>query len=113
MAIITGLAATTSPVICNAGRTRLSASGGKQSRRAPIIGNFDQFFGAVKKDWEFLKNGVSKGVQWANETLHVPKIVKTVDDAVWLRNLEDPNAHSFQPTPWPQPSYPAYMGTGE
>ncbi|KAJ8432504.1 hypothetical protein Cgig2_001097 [Carnegiea gigantea] len=106
MAIITGLAATTAPVLCSAARTRLRASGGKQSKRAPTIGNFDHLFGGVKKDWEFLKNGVSKGVQWANETLHVPKIVKTVDDAVWLRNLEDPNAHSFQPPPWPQPSYP-------
>lgn len=108
MAIIPGLTTTTSPVLCSGGRSRLSSSGRREKKRS--IGNFEHLFGAVKKDWEFLRNGVGKGVQWANEALHVPKIVKTVDDAVWLRNLENPNASSFQPPCWPQPSYPALSG---
>lgn len=97
-------------VVCSAGGTRLCSNGGIQKKRVPAVGNFEHLFWAVKKDWEFLKNGVNKGVRWANEALHVPKIVKTVDDAVWLRNLEDPNSRSFQPPSWPQPSYPALSG---
>lgn len=75
-----------------------------------MMGNFEHLFGVVKKDWEFLKNGVDESVQWANKTLNAPKIVKKVDDVVWLRNLEDPNSPPFQAPSWPQPSYPALSG---
>lgn len=82
----------------------------KQKRRSRAIGNFEHFFGVVKKDLKFLKAGIDKGVQWANETLQVPKIAEKVDSALWLRNLEDPNAETFVPPTWPQPYYPALSG---
>lgn len=99
-----------SVVECSTSRNKFIISNAKERAPPPVIGNFDHLFGAVKKDWEFLKNGVKKSVNWANEKLHVPKIVKKVDEVFWVRNLEDPNSPPFQPPSWPQPSYPALSG---
>ncbi|XP_071921435.1 uncharacterized protein [Coffea arabica] len=65
----------------------------------------------VKKDFEFLRKGFSKGVEWANTTLHLPKIAKSIDDFIWLRHVEDPRVVSPLRTPsWPQPYYPELSG---
>ncbi|KAK9698253.1 hypothetical protein RND81_08G091600 [Saponaria officinalis] len=85
--------------------SRLSVNSKKR-----VMGDFQHLFGAVKKDWEFLKKGVGKALDLANEVLPVPKIVKTVDDFVWVRHFEDPNFTAFQTPSWPQPSYPALSG---
>ncbi|KAL3520688.1 hypothetical protein ACH5RR_018837 [Cinchona calisaya] len=65
----------------------------------------------VKKDFEFVKKGFFKGVEWANRTLHIPKVVKSIDDFIWLRYVEDPLFVSPLRTPsWPQPYYPELSG---
>ncbi|GAB2286798.1 hypothetical protein Dimus_021193 [Dionaea muscipula] len=100
-------------MLCCCSSSRLTA---KQQQQQPkekkrkwkgerAIGNFEHLFGVVKKDVEFLKNGISRGLSWTNDALQVPKMVKTVDDLIWLRNLEDPNSPPFQSPSWPQPSY--------
>ncbi|KAL8166598.1 hypothetical protein V2J09_008097 [Rumex salicifolius] len=85
----------------------------KKKKRGKVVvaaGNFEHFFGAVKKDMEFMKKGISKGVEWANETLKLPMVAKKVDDFVWLRQLENPNSPPFDPPNWPQPHYSALSG---
>ncbi|KAF9596913.1 hypothetical protein IFM89_014477 [Coptis chinensis] len=68
-----------------------------------VVCNFGD---VVRKDMEFLK----KGVNWASQTLHIPKLSKTVNDFIWLRHLEDSTA-SFQPRiSWPHPFYPGLTG---
>lgn len=69
-------------------------------------GNFGHFGQVVSKDVEFLKSKVSKGLEWANEAFRVPKISKTIDDFIWMRPLEDPDAPPFQFPAWPVPCYP-------
>lgn len=81
----------------------------KRSNRRPqvkVISNFGHFREVVRKDLEFLKKGVGKGIAWANEAFHLPKVSKTVDEVLWLRNLEDPEAALIESPDWPQPSYP-------
>ncbi|KMT17380.1 hypothetical protein BVRB_2g038350 [Beta vulgaris subsp. vulgaris] len=100
-----------SVVECSRSHTKLNSKVRNQTKRGSrSIGNFGHMFGAVKKDWEFLKNKISKSVELVNENSHVSKILKNVDDTVWLRNLEDPNSPPSQPISWPQPSYPALSG---
>ncbi|KAK4356035.1 hypothetical protein RND71_025006 [Anisodus tanguticus] len=60
----------------------------------------------VKKDAEFIKEGIGKGLQWANKTFRIPKLTKSLDDLIWLRHVEDPRASSNAPS-WPHPHYPA------
>lgn len=74
------------------------------------MGNMGHLAEVVRKDVEFLKKGISRGVEWANEAFHIPKVSKTLDDLLWLRNLEEPNAAPLQPCSWPRPSYPALSG---
>jgi aarF domain-containing kinase len=62
----------------------------------------------VRKDVEFLKKGIGRGVEWANEVLHIPRVFKTLDDVLWLRNLEEPHAPPLEPRSWPQPFYPGF-----
>ncbi|GMH11273.1 hypothetical protein Nepgr_013114 [Nepenthes gracilis] len=82
----------------------------REKKRGRVLGTSGHLFGVLKNDVEFLKKGINRGIQWANDALQVPKIVKKVDDVIWLRNLEDPNAPPFQPLSWPQPYYPALSG---
>ncbi|XP_057523471.1 uncharacterized protein LOC130803282 isoform X1 [Amaranthus tricolor] len=103
-----GLASTLCPkpplsVLCSTIEKDCHSNGGNHKKRT--FGNFDHFFGVVKKDLDFLKKGVKKSVDWED-----PKIVKKVDDVVWFRPLEDPNSPPFQPPSWPKPSYPALSG---
>lgn len=71
---------------------------------------FGHFFQVVRKDAEFLKTRISKGIGWANQNLPIPQISKTLDDAIWLRNLEDPQSSHFQLPSWPHPHYPELSG---
>ncbi|KAK5795175.1 uncharacterized protein LOC108489443 [Gossypium arboreum] len=89
----------------------------KQQQQQPqrlvqaFFGNFSHFGDVVRRDMDFLKEGVQRGVEWANETFRIPQVKKAVDDVVWLRNLEDPNfSPPAQPPLWPQPYYPALSG---
>ncbi|KAK9019492.1 hypothetical protein V6N11_054010 [Hibiscus sabdariffa] len=78
-----------------------------QRRVQAVFGNFNHFGDVVRRDMEFLKKGVKRGVEWANETFRISQAKKAVDDVVWLRNLEDPNlSPPPQPPLWPQPYYP-------
>lgn len=82
-----------------------------QRRVQAFFGNFSHFGDVVRRDMDFLKKGVQRGVEWANETFRIPQAKKAVDDVVWLRNLEDPNfSPPAQPPLWPQPCYPALSG---
>ncbi|TYH00152.1 hypothetical protein ES288_A10G251500v1 [Gossypium darwinii] len=82
-----------------------------QRRVQAFFGNFSHFGDVVRRDMNFLKKGVQRGVEWANETFRIPQVKKAVDDVVWLRNLEDPNfSPPAQPPVWPQPYYPALSG---
>lgn len=80
----------------------------RPSRRqeARAIGNFSHFGDMMRKDFQFLKKGITKGIDWANETLQIPKVFKSLDDVLWLKNLEDPQAPPLEHQSWPQPSYP-------
>ncbi|KAJ8544177.1 hypothetical protein K7X08_035707 [Anisodus acutangulus] len=63
----------------------------------------------VKKDAEFIKEGIGKGLHWANKTFRIPKLTKSLDDLIWLRHVEDPRASSNAPS-WPHPHYPELSG---
>jgi aarF domain-containing kinase len=71
--------------------------------------NFGHFGQVVRKDMEFLKRGFNNGVEWANDAFRIPQIAKKVDDFVWLRNLENPQATSFSTPSWPEPWYPGII----
>lgn len=74
------------------------------------LGDFSHLAWSVRKDMEFVKNGIGKGLEWANKAFRIPQVSKAIDEFVWLRNMEDPNA-SPQPSPsWPHPSYPGLSG---
>lgn len=70
------------------------------------VGNFSHFGDTVRKDFEFIKKRINKGMDWANEAFRIPQVSKTLDDILWLRNLEDHNSPPIEPQSWPQPSYP-------
>ncbi|XP_060185817.1 uncharacterized protein LOC132615263 isoform X3 [Lycium barbarum] len=66
----------------------------------------------IIKDAELIKKRIGKGLQWANKTFYIPKLTKPVDDFIWLRHVEDPQASvtvSDGPS-WPQPHYPELSG---
>lgn len=81
-------------------------SKGKRARQGRALGDFGHLGQVVRKDVEFLKRGIGSGIQWANKAFRIPEVSKTLDDIVWLRNLEDPNAPPLPAPSWPQPSYP-------
>lgn len=62
----------------------------------------------VRKDAEFIKKGIGKGLQWANKTFRMPKLTKSLDDFIWLRHVEEPGVSSevSDAPSWPQPRYP-------
>ncbi|TXG49556.1 hypothetical protein EZV62_025431 [Acer yangbiense] len=82
----------------------------KRRKQVRVICNFGHFGEVVRKDMEFLKKGFGRGMEWASEKFHLPQVSKTLDDVLWLRNLEDPQATPLQPRDWPQPSYPGFTG---
>ncbi|XP_022986787.1 uncharacterized protein LOC111484434 [Cucurbita maxima] len=79
-------------------------------RRPRVVANWGHFGDVVRKDVEFIKVGLNRGIRWANDAFRIPQVSKTVDDLLWLRNIEDPQAVNL-PTPSPpQPSYPELSG---
>lgn len=66
----------------------------------------------VRKDAEFIKKGIGKGLQWANKTFRMPKLTKSLDDFIWLRHVEEPGVSSevSDAPSWPQPRYPELSG---
>ncbi|CAB4320984.1 unnamed protein product [Prunus armeniaca] len=87
-----------------------TTSKSKRARHARALGDFGHLGQVVRKDVEFLKRGIGSGIQWANKAFRIPEVSKTLDDVVWLRNLEDPNAPPLPAPSWPQPSYAELSG---
>ncbi|KAF3969324.1 hypothetical protein CMV_006874 [Castanea mollissima] len=79
-------------------------------KKGRVVGNLGHLGEVVRKDMDFLKKGIRRGMEWANEALQVRRVSKTLDDLLWLRHLEEPQAPPLQPRPWPQPSYPELSG---
>ncbi|XP_048325890.2 uncharacterized protein LOC107413651 [Ziziphus jujuba] len=96
-------------VMWTARTSKTTTSKGEQ-KRGWSIGDFGHLAWVVRKDVEFLKKGIGKGIEWANDALRIPQVTKTLDDALWLRNLEDPHAPPEPPPSWPQPCYPDLSG---
>ncbi|XP_030488656.2 uncharacterized protein LOC115705459 [Cannabis sativa] len=108
MALVAASLPATTNVLCSARSTKAAPKRERKQGRA--FGDFGHFASVVGKDVEFIKTGIGKGLKWANKAFRIPEVSKAVDDVVWLRHLEDPNA-SPQPVPsWPQPSYPELSG---
>ncbi|XWS07937.1 hypothetical protein CRYUN_Cryun41cG0034100 [Craigia yunnanensis] len=83
----------------------------QQQQVQVVFGNFSHFGDAVRRDMEFLKKGVKRGAEWANETFRIPQVKKALNDIVWLRNFEDPHFSPPEQSPlWPQPYYPELSG---
>ncbi|GER43244.1 protein kinase superfamily protein [Striga asiatica] len=109
------------PVICSARATqstkrsplkRDSKSVGldKEQRPSRNGGGLRNVVEVVQKDIAFLKAGFSKGLRWANKAFRVPEVSKSVEDLIWLRNVEDPQAVSSGFPSWPEPYYPELSG---
>lgn len=115
MVFAAALAAPLTPLIpshkvwASSGTIRKNSKTQKQKQRQKLeqsaIGNVTE---VVKKDAEFIKRGIGKGMQWANKAFGIPKLTKSLDNFIWLRHVEDPRASvtvSDAPT-CPQPHYP-------
>lgn len=87
-------------------RATRTASSRSQQNKKRDAGNFSHFTQVFRKDVEFIKKGIGKGVEWGNEAFGIPKVKKKIDDLIWLRNLEDPQAPPFSAPSWPQHWYP-------
>lgn len=74
--------------------------------RARAVGNFAHFKDAIRKDFDFMRKGIKRGVEWANESFRVPQAARDMEDLLWLRALERPDEPVVEPSSWPQPSYP-------
>ncbi|KAK9158321.1 hypothetical protein Scep_004895 [Stephania cephalantha] len=73
-----------------------------------VVCNFTHFVDAVRKDMDFVKRSLGR----ASEALHLPKLAKSFENLLWLRNLENPRDSSFelpQPLRPPNPCYPVPM----
>ncbi|CAN1237894.1 Uncharacterized protein sll0005 [Linum grandiflorum] len=79
-------------------------------REVKAIGNFSHFGEVVRKDFAFLKKGIGKGINWANDVFKLPQVAKVVDDVVWMRHLEDPQSAAMEKQTLPQPYYPELSG---
>ncbi|KAF5742532.1 hypothetical protein HS088_TW09G00582 [Tripterygium wilfordii] len=113
MAMSSGALSFSVPISSTLSRTRASNTtpeGKGERKRVCVVGNFGFFGEAVRRDLEFLKKGISGGIEWANETFHIPQVSKSLDDVLWLRHLEDSRAPALEPLSWPQPSYPELSG---
>lgn len=97
------------PIRCSSQNVRNSGKSNLNVSRSGggAIGNVME---VVKKDMNFIKEGFGKGVEWANKAFRIPQVAKKVDDVVWLRNLENPEAvFPSQAPSWPQPHYPGLI----
>ncbi|KAF8021902.1 hypothetical protein BT93_G2134 [Corymbia citriodora subsp. variegata] len=88
----------------------VTASAGANRNRVRALGDFSHFADAVKKDASFLRKRIGKGIEWANEALRIPLVAKALDDVLWLRVLENPDAPPVKDCPWPRPCYPELSG---
>lgn len=83
----------------------------KNRGNASVGSAFGNIKDVVKKDFGFMKKGFDRGVEWANKNLRVPEVVKSVDDFIWLRYLENPHVNFPNRAPTlPQPYYPGLSG---
>ncbi|KAK9168875.1 hypothetical protein Syun_001015 [Stephania yunnanensis] len=72
-----------------------------------VVCNLTHFVDAVRKDMDFVKRNLGR----ASEALHLPKLAKSLENLLWLRNLENPRDSSFglpQPLRPPNPCYPGH-----
>ncbi|XP_030451070.1 uncharacterized protein LOC115673125 [Syzygium oleosum] len=91
-------------------RAPAAAAAGTNRNRVRAFGDFSHFAGAIKKDASFLKKRIGRGIEWANEAFRIPLFAKTLDDVLWLRVLESPDAPPVEDRPWPRPCYPELSG---
>ncbi|KAK6137957.1 hypothetical protein DH2020_028300 [Rehmannia glutinosa] len=110
------------PVLCSArtttprtrkndpNRISKSVSPNKKQKLSKNGGGLGNIVEVVQKDVAFLKAGFSKGLRWANNAFRIPEVSKSVEDLIWLRNIEDPQASLFRFPSWPQPYYPELSG---
>nr|POF21794.1 hypothetical protein CFP56_73310 [Quercus suber] len=75
------------------------------------VGNLGHLGEVVGKDIDFLKKGIRRGMEWANEALSVPHVSKTLDDLSWLCHLKEPQAPPLEPQTWPQSCCPGQAST--
>ncbi|CAM8910709.1 unnamed protein product [Rhodiola kirilowii] len=64
-----------------------AASVSRTRKRGRVTGHFRQ---VIRKDVDFLKGSVSKGIEWANGALRLPQVSRSISDLIWFRNVEDP-----------------------
>ncbi|XAR52377.1 Cadmium-transporting ATPase [Bertholletia excelsa] len=79
-------------------------------RPGRVVGSLGHLVQVVRKDVEFLKDRISRGVDWANGALRIPQLSRALDDVIWLRHLEDADAPPLTPISPPQPYYPELSG---
>ncbi|KAL3838332.1 hypothetical protein ACJIZ3_022923 [Penstemon smallii] len=91
-------------------RSSDNLSSSKQNNLSKNGGAVGNIVDVVQKDVAFMKLGLSKGLQWANKAFHVPQVSKSVEDFIWLRNIEDPKASFLRFPSFPQPYYPELFG---
>ncbi|KAI3470454.1 hypothetical protein Pfo_027117 [Paulownia fortunei] len=91
-------------------RSSKNASPNKKQKLTKNGGGLGNFMEVVQKDVAFLKAGFGKGLKWANKAFRIPEVSKSVEDLIWLRNIEDPQASFFRFPSWPQPYYPELSG---
>lgn len=83
----------------------------KNRGNASVGSAFGNIKEVVKKDFGFMKKGFDRGVEWANKNLRVPEVVKSIDDFIWLRYLENPHVNFPNRAPTlPQPYDPGLSG---
>ncbi|XP_062092902.1 uncharacterized protein LOC133798563 isoform X3 [Humulus lupulus] len=108
MAMVVASLPVPTTVLCSARNTKTAPKRERKQGRA--FGDFGHLASVVGKDVEFIKTGIGKGLKWANKAFRIPQVSKAIDDVVWLRHLEDPNAFPQLVPSWPQPSYPELSG---
>ncbi|KAL9687802.1 hypothetical protein QQ045_032209 [Rhodiola kirilowii] len=80
-----------------------AASVSRTRKRGRVTGHFRQ---VIRKDVDFLKGSVSKGIEWANGALRLPQVSRSISDLIWFRNVEDPSAAGLEPPSFPEFYYP-------
>ncbi|XP_041989687.1 uncharacterized protein LOC121741058 [Salvia splendens] len=118
-----------SPVVCHGGtppggrsnelsRNSRKQNGGALGNVIEVVKKDVKFMGdglsrgleVVHKDVKFIGDGLSKGLEWANKAFRIPEASKTVEDFVWLRNVEDPQAAALRFPSWMLIWFYNYLG---
>uniref|UniRef100_A0A7N0V8P3 Protein kinase domain-containing protein n=1 Tax=Kalanchoe fedtschenkoi TaxID=63787 RepID=A0A7N0V8P3_KALFE len=95
-------AASSALVLCLPAAAQIS----RARRRGGVMGHLGHFRQVVRKDVEYLKGSVSKGIEWANGALRLPEVSRSISDVIWFRNVEDQGAAGLKAPAFPQPYYP-------